>query len=144
MKTRLVLPAVVAAAVVAGGFTLARADDCPTPPSHKELLEKRLAKLPAQEQELARKIAPLRDSLARTIGGYQHKVHKGTAARSLTAERATIRSLQAQIYALEAQNPDVTLDLLADLPGPGGCGPHGGPGHHGADSLAPPPPPEDD
>jgi hypothetical protein len=143
MKTRLILPAALAV-VVAGCFTLAHAGDSQTPPSHKELLEKKIAKLPAQEQELARKILPLRDSLMRTVGEYQHKVHKGTAARSLTAERAAIKSLQSQIYALEAQNPDVTLDLLADLPGPGGFGHHGGPGHHGADSLAPPPPPEDD
>jgi len=124
----------------------------------KEFIEKRLAKLPVDEQKLARALEPLRDSLMRTMGDYRHKVKGGAAARSLTAERATIASLEAQIQKLQSDNREVWLDLLADLPGPGGHEGMRGPGKHGADcpkradkdcprhgdgELPPPPPPID-
>ena len=146
MKTRLILSTTAIALFVAG-LAIARPGEGPSPEQRKEFFEKRIAKLPAQEQELARRIEPLRDSLFRTIGQYKHKVHDGAQARSLTAERSTIQSLQASIYALEIQNPDVTLDLLADLPSPFmGGGRHGGPGNDslGAKDGHHPPPPEDD
>jgi Spy/CpxP family protein refolding chaperone len=127
---------------------------------HKESIEKRLAKLPAEEQKLARTLQPLRDSLMRTMGDYKRKVKDGAAARSLTAERSTIASLEAQIQKLQSDNREVWLDLLADLPGPeargGPGGPHGkfgkgGPEcpkrsdkdcpRHGDGELPPPPPP---
>ena len=117
MKTKLILSTTVISLFVAG-LAIAFPGDGPSPEKRKEFFEKRIAKLPAPEQELARQIQPLRDSLFRTIGQYKRKVHEGAAARSLTAERSTIQSLQASIYALEAQNPDVMLDLLADLPSP--------------------------
>jgi uncharacterized protein involved in exopolysaccharide biosynthesis len=117
MKTRLIMTTAAVAACVAG-IAIAHSGEGPTPEQRKEFLEKRIAKLPPEEQQLARQIQPLRDSLFRTIGQYRHKVHGGTSARSLTADRGAIQSLQARIYALETQNPDVTLDLLADLPMP--------------------------
>jgi len=117
MKTRLILSTTVIALFVAG-LAIAMPGDGQSPEKRREFFEKRIAKLPAQEQDLARRIQPLRDSLFRTLGQYKHKVHDGAPARSLTAERSTIQSLQASIYALETQNPDVTLDLLADLPSP--------------------------
>jgi hypothetical protein len=138
MKTRLILSTTVIALFVAG-LAIARPGEGPSPEKRKEFLEKKIAKLPAQEQELARQIQPLRDSLFRAIGQYKHKVHDGAQARSLTAERSTIQSLQASIYALETQNPDVTLDLLADMPSPFmGKDGRGGWGHHrwnGNDSM---------
>lgn len=138
MKTKLILSTTVIALFVAG-LAIAFPGDGPSPEKRKEFFEKRIAKLPAQEQELARQIQPLRDSLFRTIGQYKRKVHEGAAARSLTAERSTIQSLQAGIYALETQNPDVTLDLLADLPSPflgkEGHGGWGGRRDHGNDSM---------
>ena len=138
MKTRLILSTSVIALFVAG-LAIAMPGDGPSPEKRKEFFENMIAKLPAQEQELARQIHPLRDSLFRTIGQYKHKVHDGAAARSLTAERATIQSLQARIHALESQNPDVTLDLLADLPSPFlGKEGRGGWGHRrsqGSDSM---------
>ncbi len=123
-----------------------------------EFLEKRLAKLPVEEQKLARALEPLRDSLMGTIGEYHRKVKDGAAPRSLTTDRATIASLQSQIQKLQADNQEVWLDLLADLPGPGGPGGKGGPPHgwmggkdgraggpecpkHEEDHLPPPPPP---
>ena len=90
----------------------------PTPEQRKEFLEKHLANLPAPEQSLARTLEPLRDSLRHAIGDYHHKVKDGATARSLKAERAIIVSLQAQIQKLQADNQEVWLDLLADLPGP--------------------------
>jgi len=113
----------------------------PTPEQRKEfelkrqeMMEKRLAKLPAEEQKLARALEPLRDSLMHAMGDYHHKVKEGAAARSLTVERANITTLESQIQKLQAENREVWLDLLADLPGPGmGPGGHGkgGPdGHH--------------
>jgi hypothetical protein len=123
----------------------------PSPEKRKEFLEKRIAQLPTEEQELARQIVPLRDSLMRAIGDYRHKVHEGAKARTLTTERATIQSLQSRVWTLESRNPDVTLDLLADMPGPfegrgghrpppgdsaGACPRHGHWNH--------PPPPEED
>lgn len=102
----------------------------PTPEQRKEfhekrkaMFEERLSKLPSEEQKLARALDPLRDSLMRTIGEYHRKVKDGAQARSLSTERATIASLEAQIQKLQADNQEVWLDLLADLPGPGG--PHG-------------------
>lgn len=145
-------------AALAAGMAIAHPGEGrqgPSPEQRKEFLEKRIAKLPAQEQELARQIEPLRDSLMRAIGEYRHKVKEGAAARSLTTERATVQRLQASVRALESQNPDVTLDLIADLPGPfeGRRGHHpppppgdsaqGCPRHGGGDDLPPPPPPED-
>jgi len=153
MKTRLILSTTAIALFVAG-LAIARPGEGPSPEQRKEFLEKKIAKLPVQEQQLARQIQPLRDSLFHTIGEYKRKVHEGAKARSLTTERSTIRALQASIYALETQNPDVTLDLLADLPSPfmgregHGWGHHGS--HGGDDSLCDkadghhPPPPEDD
>ena len=136
-----------AAVLLAAGFAIAHPGERgPSPEKRREFVEKRLSKLPPQEQELARQVLPLRDSLMRTIGDYKRKVHDGAQPRSLVSQRATIQSLQSRIWALEAQNPDVTLDLLADLPGP-----FDGPHHHGphcprgaqlGDSL--PPPPQDD
>jgi len=113
----------------------------PTPEQRKEfqekrqaMIEERLAKLPAEEQKLARALEPLRDSLMHAIGDYHHKVKAGAAARSLATERANIASLEGQIQKLQAENRETWLDLLADLPGPGGMGgPHGkgGPDGHG-------------
>ena len=152
MKTRLILSSTAIALFVAG-LAIARPGEGPSPEQRKEFLEKKFAKLPAPEQELARAIQPLRDSLFRTMGQYKRKVHEGAQARSLTAERSTIQSLQASIYALETRNPDVTLDLLADLPAPfmGGEGRHGWGHRKGSegDSMCPmgghhPPPPEGD
>lgn len=151
MKIRLILSTTAIALFVAG-LAIAMPGDGPSPEKRKEFFEKQIAKLPAQEQDLARRIQPLRDSLFRTIGQYTHKVHDGAQARSLTAERSTIQSLQASIYALETQNPDVTLDLLADLPSPFlGREGRGGWGHRreeGSDSSGDKgghhPPPEDD
>ena len=152
MKTRLILSTTVIALFVAG-LAIAMPGDGPSPEKRKEFFEKSIAKLPAQEQELAHQIQPLRDSLFRTIGQYKRKVHDGATARSLTAERSSIQSLQASIYALETQNPDITLDLLADLPSPF-LGKEGrGWGHHrgqGPDSSCaksghiPPSPSKDD
>jgi hypothetical protein len=150
MKTRLITTIAAVAACVAG-IAIAHPGEGPSPEQRKEFFEKGIAKLPAEEQQLARQLQPLRDSLFRTIGQYRHKVHEGTAARTLTTERGAIQSLQARIYTLETQNPDVTLDLLADLPMPfmGQEGPRGW-GHHKGpmcDSLskgggnAPPAPP---
>jgi len=130
MKTKLIMSTAAVAACIAG-IAIAHPGEGPSPEQRKEFFEKRIAKLPPEEQQLARELQPLRDSLFRTIGQYRHEVHEGTAARTLTTERGTIQSLQARIYALETQNPDVTLDLLADLPMPfmGGDG-HRGWGHH--------------
>jgi len=128
----------------------------------KEMMEKRISKLPPEEQKLARALEPLRDSLMRAMGDYHRKVKDGAAARSLTVERANITTLESQIQKLQAENRDVWLDLLADMPGPGGPGGHGkGPGHHGMkdgkgapedcpmhhgekDGDEPPPPPPED
>lgn len=139
MKTRLILSTTAIALFVAG-LAIAFPGDGPSPEKRKEFFEKRISKLPPQEQALARQIQPLRDSLFRSIGQYKRKVHDGAQARSLTAERATIQSLQASIYALETQNPDVTLDLLADMPSPflrkdGQGWKHRGGAHCGGDSL---------
>jgi|ERR1035437_4004854 hypothetical protein len=117
MKTRLILSTTVIALFVAG-LAIAFPGDGPSPEKRKEFLEKNIAKLPVQEQDLARQIHPLRDSLFRTIGQYKRKVHDGAQARSLIAERSAIQSLRSRIYALESQNPDVTLDLMADMPSP--------------------------
>jgi len=139
-------------AALAAGLAIAQpweGREGPNPEQRKEFMEKRIAKLPAAEQELARQVMPARDSLMRAIGDYKNKVHDGSAARTLTIERAAIQRLQSRVWALESQNPDITLDLLADLPGPfpGGRGdkdhhPWGGPKgcpRHGGDSLPPPP-----
>ena len=140
MKIRLILSTTVVALFVAG-LAVARPGEGPSPEQRKEYFEKRISKLPAQEQELARQIEPLRDSLFRTIGQYKRKVHEGAQARNLTAERSAIESLRASIYALETRNPDVAMDLLADLPAPfmGGDGRHGWkhPGGPECDSLCP-------
>lgn len=130
----------------------------PTPEQRKQFLERRLAKLPEPERALALQIVPLKDSLMRTVGDYKRKVRDGAQPRSLSAERSAIQGLQTRIWTLEAQNPDVTLDLLAHMPAPfeggprwrhrpppprgdslSGC-PRRGPG---GDSL-PPPPDEDE
>ncbi|HXP91685.1 MAG TPA: hypothetical protein VN931_12255 [Fibrobacteria bacterium] len=130
MKTRLIM-STAAVAVCVAGIAIAHSGEGPSPEQRKEFFEKKIAKLPPEEQQLARELQPLRDSLFRTIGQYKRKVHDGTAARSLTAERGAIQSLQARIYTLETQNPDVTLDLLADLPMPFmGREGHRGWGHH--------------
>jgi hypothetical protein len=134
----------------------------PTAEQRKEFLEKRISKLPAEEQRLARELFPLRDSLMRVMGDYQRKARKdSTAPRSLTAERTAIASLEAQIQRLQASNQEVWLDLLAHTPGPGGPGfarhhgrhgkggpdcpppgePKDGPDDDGPDDLPPPPPP---
>ncbi|GEM_PF-1699358 len=133
IATRLIMSTAAVAACVAG-IAIAHPGEGPSPEQRKEFLEKGIAKLPPEEQQLARQLQPLRDSLFRTIGRYRHKVHEGAAARTLTAERGAIQSLQGRIYTLETQNPDVTLDLLADLPmpfmgkeGPRGWGHHKGP-----------------
>jgi hypothetical protein len=94
----------------------------PTPEQRKEFLEKRLAKLSADEQRLARELFPLHDSLMRTIGDYHRKTKAGAEPRSLTSERNLIASLEAQIQRLQTENKEVWLDLLAHMPGPGGPG----------------------
>lgn len=92
----------------------------PTPEQRKEFLEKRIAKLSADEQRLARELFPLRDSLMRAMGDYHRKVEEGAAPRSLTAERNQIAALEASIERLQTENREVWLDLLAHMPGPGG------------------------
>ena len=129
---------------------------CPTPEQRKEFLEKRIAKLPADEQRLARELAPLRDSLMNAMREYHHKVKDGAAPRTLTTERNTIASIESQIQRLQTENQEVWLDLLAHLPGPEGRGfdkHHGRPGMDGSeppargdanggpDDLPPPPAP---
>jgi len=168
-------------AVLAAGMSIAafagteREQKGPTPEQRKEFqekrkesFEKRISKLSADEQKLARALEPLRDSLMRTLRDYHHKVKDGAAARSLTTERATIASLEGQIQKLQAENREVWLDLLANLPGPGGPEGMRGPGgphrrgdkadkdgpdcpkhddkdcpRHGEGEMPPPPPPID-
>jgi hypothetical protein len=126
----------------------------------QEFLERRLAKLPADEQRLARELLPLRDSLRMAVGAYQRKVRKDSVLpRQLTAERAAIADLEARIQRLRTENPEVWLDLLARMPGPGGPefakhprrpgkdGPEPRFRHHASDvdglEDLPPPPPAD-
>lgn len=142
MKNRWI--AIALAAGAAGGLVYAQQGEKPSPEQReefqerrKEFIEKRLAKLPEAEQKLARRIEPLRDSLFRTIGQYHRKVHEGATARSLVAERTAIVSLESQIQAIQAQDRETYLDLLADLPGPGG--PRGPEGHGGKWSKGAPP-----
>ncbi len=82
----------------------------------ERMREERLASLSAAERTLVQSVGPLRDSLHRAVGDYAHKVHQGSPARSLVAERARITSLKSEIARLEAIDPEVTLDLLARLP----------------------------
>lgn len=129
----------------------------PSPEQRKEFLEKRIAKLPGEAQNLARELAPLRDSLFQAMGSYHRQVKDGAPPRSLTAQRALITSLEARIHKLQSENQEAWLDLLASMPmhrggpkmdkhrmRPGEDGPecplqHPGPG--GLDDLPPPPPP---
>ncbi len=112
----------------------------PTDEPRKAFLEKRLAKLPADEQRLARQLWPLRDSLMRAMGDYHRKVADGAVPRSLTAERNAVASLESQIQRLQTENQEVWLDLLARMPGPG-FPRHGM--HPGKGGRHEPPPPPD-
>lgn len=116
------------------------------------ILEERLAQLGPAQQALAKALAPLRDSLHLAIGEYASKVRSGAEPRSLGPERSRISSLRSRIAVLEAADPEVTLDLLGQLPPPPPMHPRHprGFGGHAEDSIRsghcprnPPPPPED-
>ncbi len=156
--TKIACLAVFATGLSAAAFAEgSRRHKAPTPEQRKEFLEKRIAKLPVEEQRLARVLAPLRDSLMHAMGDYHHRVKEGAQPRSLTAERNAIASLESQILRLQVENQEVWLDLVAHMPGPkdrrdrrhgdpdhdrpGSKDPREAPGPDEPNEMPPPPPP---
>lgn len=112
------------------------------------LFEKHVARLPPEEQRLERAMRPLMDSMMRLTRDYRRKAKDGADPRSLTAERAAIVSLDAQIQKTRAENREAWLDMLArtGVPvGPDGPMHHRRPHHQdGSDQRSGPNGPESD
>lgn len=88
----------------------------------EERFQKRLAELSPEEQRLARAMRPLRDSMMRLTREYRRKAKDGAPPRSLTAERAAIVALDAEIQRVRAENREAWLDMLARRNSPVGPG----------------------